>query len=143
MSDAMRSHAPASAAEAAEHSARDAALSPEAAAPPIAVSARAIEMGRAKLADVEGDGYVGIRVGVKGGGCSGLIYAFEFAKAVRPERDLIMDFPGFRLLVDRRSLKYLAGSTLQWNDGLVAYGFRWENPNARKDCGCGTSFTAV
>jgi len=45
------------------------------------------------------------------------------------------------LLVDKRSLKYLAGSILDWNDSLVEYGFRWKNPNAEKDCGCGTSFT--
>ncbi len=107
---------------------------------PITVSARAIEMGKQKLAEVGGS-HVGIRVGVKGGGCSGLSYHFEFAESVREGRDLVMELDGLTLLVDRRSIKYLGGSMLDWNDGLVEYGFRWKNPNAKKDCGCGTSFS--
>ena len=107
---------------------------------PITVTARAIEMGKHKLKEA-GDGHVGIRVGVKGGGCSGLSYHFEFADSVREKRDLVMEIDGLTLLVDKRSLKYLAGSELTWNDGLVEYGFRWQNPNAKKDCGCGTSFS--
>jgi len=108
---------------------------------PISVSPRAIEMGKQKLAEAEG-APVGIRVGIKGGGCSGLQYHFEFADAVREKRDIVADVDGFRLLVDRRSLKFLNGSVLEWNDALVGYGFRWKNPNAKKDCGCGTSFQA-
>src|SRR5262245_21166279 len=90
----------------------------------ITVSARAIEMGREKLRDAPG-APVAIRVGVKGGGRSGLSYHFEFADAVRPEKDLVLELDGLTLFVDRRSLKYLAGSELDWNDGLVEYGFRW------------------
>ncbi len=108
---------------------------------PIAVTSRAIEMGRQKLAEADGEP-VGIRVGIKGGGCSGLQYHFEFADTVREKRDIVATVDGFTLLVDRRSLKYLAGSVLEWNDSLVGYGFRWKNPNAKKDCGCGTSFQA-
>jgi iron-sulfur cluster assembly protein len=107
---------------------------------PITVSERAVEMGKQKLQEA-GEGHIGIRVGVKGGGCSGLSYHFEFADSVRENRDLIMELDGLTLLVDKRSLKYLAGSELTWNDGLVEYGFRWQNPNAKKDCGCGTSFS--
>jgi iron-sulfur cluster assembly protein len=107
---------------------------------PITVTPRAIEMGKQKLAEVGGS-FVGIRVGVKGGGCSGLSYHFELVESVRDGRDLVMELEGLTLLVDRRSLKYLAGSVLDWNDSLVEYGFRWKNPNAKKDCGCGTSFT--
>ncbi|MGF1466593.1 MAG: HesB/IscA family protein [Sandaracinaceae bacterium] len=109
---------------------------------PITVTDRAAAMGRQKLAEADGE-FVGIRVGIKGGGCSGLLYHFEFAEAVRPKRDLVLELDGLTLLVDRRSLKYLAGSTLEWNDGLVGYGFQWTNPNAKKDCGCGTSFSAA
>ena len=108
---------------------------------PIELSPRAIEMGKKKLAEADGEP-VGIRVGIKGGGCSGLQYHFEFADAVRDKRDIVADVDGFRILVDRRSLKYLGGSVLEWNDGLVGYGFRWRNPNAKKDCGCGSSFHA-
>jgi iron-sulfur cluster assembly protein len=107
---------------------------------PITVTPRAIEMAKEKLVEAGGT-HVGIRVGVKGGGCSGLVYHFELADAIRDERDLVLDLDGLRLLVDTRSLKYLAGSTLDWNDGLLEYGFRWKNPNAKKDCGCGTSFS--
>ena len=107
---------------------------------PITVTPRAIEMGKQKLAE-GGDGHVGIRVGVKGGGCSGLSYHFELAESVREKKDMVLDLEGLKLLVDRRSLKFLAGSVLDWNDGLLEYGFRWSNPNAAKDCGCGTSFT--
>lgn len=99
-------------------------------------------MGRLKLSEAEGSP-VGIRVGIKGGGCSGLIYHFEFADAVRPDRDLVVELDGLTLLVDQRSLKFLQGSVLDWNDSLVEYGFRWKNPNAQRDCGCGTSFTPV
>lgn len=109
-------------------------------APPITVSPRAIEMGKQKLAEA-GPGNIGIRVGVKGGGCSGLSYHFEMASAVREGRDLVMELDGFTLLVDKRSIKYLQGSVLDWNDGLVEYGFRWKNPNSKKDCGCGSSFS--
>src|SRR5690606_6209270 len=99
---------------------------------PITVSPRAIEMGKQKLAEA-GPENIGIRVGVKGGGCSGLSYHFEMASAVREGRDLVMQLDGFTLLVDKRSIKYLQGSTLDWNDGLVEYGFRWKNPNSKKD----------
>jgi iron-sulfur cluster assembly protein len=52
-----------------------------------------------------------------------------------------MVLDGRRLLVDTRSIMDLQGSVLDWNDGLVEYGFRWKNPNAKKDCGCGSSFS--
>ncbi len=107
---------------------------------PITVTARAIEMGKQKLAE-DGSGKLGIRVGVKGGGCSGLSYHFELADSIREGRDLVMRLDGLTLLVDKRSIKYLKGSVLDWNDGLVEYGFRWKNPNAKKDCGCGSSFS--
>lgn len=107
---------------------------------PIQVTPRALEMGKQKLVDAGGE-HLGIRIGVRGGGCSGLMYHFEFADAVKEKRDIRVDLDGLTLLVDRRSLKFLAGSVLDWNDGLIEYGFRWTNPNAEKGCGCGTSFT--
>ena len=107
---------------------------------PIQVTPRALEMGKQKLADAGGE-HLGIRIGVRGGGCSGLMYHFEFAEEVREKRDIRVELDGLTLLVDRRSLKFLSGSVLDWNDGLIEYGFRWTNPNAEKGCGCGTSFT--
>ena len=109
---------------------------------PIEVSPRALEMAKAKLGEADGQP-VGIRIGVKGGGCSGLMYHFEFAESVREGKDIVAELDGLTLLVDRKSLTYLAGSVLDWNDGLLEYGFRWRNPNAEKGCGCGTSFSAA
>lgn len=108
----------------------------------IELTPRAIEMGKQKMGEADGE-VLGIRIGIKGGGCSGLLYHFEFAESVREKRDIVVEVDGLTLLVDRRSLKYLEGSVLDWNDSLVEYGFRWKNPNAEKDCGCGTSFTPV
>src|SRR5687767_11894885 len=95
---------------------------------PITITPRAVEMGRQKLAEA-GGAHVGIRVGVKGGGCSGLSYHFELADSVREGRDIVLELDGLKVLVDARSVKYLEGSTLDWNDGLLEYGFRWTNPN--------------
>lgn len=110
---------------------------------PITVTPRALEMGKQKLREADEPGMTAIRVGIKGGGCSGLSYHFEFAKQPRPGRDRVLELDGLTLFVDEKSLKYLEGAVLDWNDGLVEYGFRWKNPNAAKDCGCGTSFQAV
>ena len=107
---------------------------------PIQLTPRAIEMGKVKLSEA-GEGKLGIRVGVKGGGCSGLSYHFDFADKVRPHRDRLLDFDGLAIIVDDRSLVFLEGAVLNWNDGLVGYGFRWENPNAKGGCGCGESFS--
>ena len=107
---------------------------------PIGVTPRAIAMGKQKLSEADEEGVIGIRVGIKGGGCSGLQYHFEFADKVRERRDIVAELDGLTLLVDKKSLKFLAGAVLDWNDGLVEYGFRWKNPNSAKDCGCGTSF---
>jgi iron-sulfur cluster assembly protein len=105
----------------------------------LTISPRALEMGRVKLA--EDGGHRAIRIGVKGGGCSGLTYVFEFADdEVREGKEHRWEHEGLTLYINKRSLKFLAGSELRWNDGLVGYGFRWENPNAKKDCGCGVSF---
>ncbi len=106
---------------------------------PIALSERAVEMGKKKLTEA-GEGALGIRIGVKGGGCNGLAYHFDFATKVRPQRDLRLDFDGLTVVVDTRSLEYLKGSVLHWSDALVGHGFRWENPNAKSGCGCGESF---
>jgi iron-sulfur cluster assembly protein len=108
--------------------------------PPIQLTPKAIEMAKRKLAE-GGEGAVGIRVGVRGGGCSGYAYVFDFATKVRPKRDLIYDFDGLKIVVDDRSVKHLAGSTLDWEQKLLGYGFKWLNPNAKGGCGCGESFS--
>ncbi|MFW6067545.1 MAG: HesB/IscA family protein [Myxococcota bacterium] len=108
--------------------------------PPIQLTAKAVEMAKKKLAE-GGEGVLGLRVGVRGGGCSGYSYVFDFATKVRPKRDLVYDFDGLKVVVDDRSVQYLQGSTLDWEHKLMGYGFKWRNPNASGGCGCGESFS--
>ena len=87
-------------------------------------------------------GVVGaLRLGVLGGGCSGLSYQFKFDAKARPN-DHVFDFDGIQVLVDPKSILYLDGMTLDWKDSLIQSGFAFDNPHAKKSCGCGTSFTA-
>lgn len=80
-----------------------------------------------------------IRVSVKGGGCSGLMYDLGFDEAVNPA-DQVFEDKGIRILVDKKSLLYLLGTTLDFSDGLNGKGFQFINPNASRTCGCGESF---
>ena len=81
----------------------------------------------------------GLRVGVKGGGCSGLKYSLGF-DGEEKEGDTIIEQEGIKLLVDGKSLFYLSGTELDFTDGLNGRGFVFNNPNATKTCGCGESF---
>ena len=83
----------------------------------------------------------GLRLGVLGGGCSGLSYQFKFAPEPRP-RDHIFEFEDVRVFVDPKSMVFLDGMTLDWQDSLIQSGFVFQNPHASKSCGCGTSFSA-
>jgi iron-sulfur cluster assembly protein len=83
----------------------------------------------------------GLRLGVLGGGCSGLSYQFKFDTKPRP-KDHVFDFEGVQLFVDPKSILYLHGMTLDYKETLMQSGFVFENPNAKKNCGCGTSFAA-
>lgn len=83
----------------------------------------------------------GLRLGVQGGGCSGLSYLFRLEMKERP-KDNVFEFDGIRIFVDPKSLLYLDGMTLDYQESLIRSGFVFENPNARKSCGCGTSFSA-
>jgi iron-sulfur cluster assembly protein len=80
-----------------------------------------------------------IRVSVKGGGCSGLMYNLNFDDHVNPA-DQIFEDKGVKILVDKKSLLYLLGTTLDFSDGLNGKGFQFINPNAARTCGCGESF---
>lgn len=82
-----------------------------------------------------------LRVGVKGGGCSGLSYVLAFEGEAR-EGDRIIEKDGVRLLLDPKSELYLAGTTLDFTSGLNGQGFVFQNPNAKGTCGCGSSFNA-
>lgn len=83
----------------------------------------------------------GIRVGVKGGGCSGLTYTMDLAEAPL-ENDKVFDFEGLPVFCDKKSYFYLSSLTLDYVDKLMDGGFKFINPNATATCGCGTSFSA-
>lgn len=85
-----------------------------------------------------------LRVGVKGGGCSGLSYVLQFEgeERINPLMDEVFEKDGVRVVVDKKSLFFLAGTTLDFEDGLMGKGFVFKNPNARQSCGCGESFSA-
>ena len=88
------------------------------------------------------DGYgedFNIRVSVEGGGCSGLMYDLKFDNQTTPA-DHVFEDKGVKILVDKKSLLYLAGTTLDFSDGLNGKGFQFINPNASRTCGCGESF---
>jgi iron-sulfur cluster assembly protein len=80
-----------------------------------------------------------VRVSVKGGGCSGLMYDLSFDEKTEPA-DQIFEDKGVKILVDKKSLLYLLGTTLDFSDGLNGKGFQFINPNATRTCGCGESF---
>jgi iron-sulfur cluster assembly protein len=82
----------------------------------------------------------GLRIAVKGGGCTGLTYAIEWAEKPR-ERDKIFERDGVRIFVDPKSYLYLIGTELTYEQTLMASGFKLQNPNVKAACGCGESFT--
>ncbi len=93
-----------------------------------------------KLSSKEGQTEPGLRVAVQGGGCSGLTYKLSFNIDER-QGDKVFEEHGVKLLVDNKSLIYLVGTELDFSDGLNGKGFVFANPNAKKTCGCGTSFS--
>ena len=111
---------------------------PAPAVPMVQISEAAI----ARLNDVaqeQGVELVGVRVGVTGGGCSGLSYVLDFDTAPRLGDSVFGERP--KIFVDRKSLVFLRGTTLDFEGGLNGKGFTFKNPNAKANCGCGSSFS--
>lgn len=81
-----------------------------------------------------------IRVGVKGGGCSGLTYEMDFDTDLN-EEDKVFEDKGVKIVVDKKSFLYLVGTELEYSGGLNGKGFEFKNPNASRTCGCGESFS--
>jgi iron-sulfur cluster assembly protein len=93
-----------------------------------------------RLLDERGTPEHGLRLGIRGGGCSGLSYVMDFAAG--PEKtDRVLDFEGLKVFVDPKSFLFLDGIELDYNEGLEHHGFQFRNPQAKTSCGCGLSFT--
>lgn len=93
-----------------------------------------------QLMEEEGKPGCFIRVGVKGGGCSGLMYDLTFDNEIK-EEDKELESNGIKVVVDKKSYLYLVGTTLDYSGGLNGKGFIFVNPNANRTCGCGESFS--
>ena len=106
----------------------------------IQVSEKAAKQVKAVMEENQVPENYGLRVGVKGGGCSGLTYTLGFDGEAR-EGDTVIEENGIKLFVDGKSLFYLMGTVLDFTDGLNGKGFIFNNPNATKTCGCGESFS--
>jgi iron-sulfur cluster assembly protein len=106
---------------------------------PITLTPEAVQRVR-KLIEKDGREGVFLRVGVKGGGCSGMEYVIKL-DTDRKVIDSELDLDGVTVVCDAKSAKFLAGSVLEFTNNLIGGGFKFQNPNAGRSCGCGTSFT--
>lgn len=106
----------------------------------IFVSAKAAEQIKLQLAKRNTPASC-IRLGVKGAGCSGFTYHIQFEDKLPEDKDIIFDIQDVRVIVDKKSILYLNGSTLDWEKTLLKQGFKFVNPNEKSSCGCGESFS--
>ena len=106
---------------------------------PVSLTPAAIERVK-KLIQKDGRPGLFLRVGVKGGGCSGMEYVMKLDDKPKPI-DLTADFDGVDVVCDSKSAGFLLGAVLDYTGNLIGGGFKFENPNASRSCGCGTSFT--
>jgi len=105
----------------------------------IAITAKAAEQVRKLRGENNIPESHGLRLGVKGGGCSGMTYVLGFDENPK-ENDNILELQGVRIFIDPKSLFYLSGTVLDFSDGLNGKGFVFNNPQAARTCGCGSSF---
>ena len=105
----------------------------------VTLTAAAQEQVRALLAEEKDPDGVGLRLGIQGGGCSGLSYVLELSE--KDEKDTVLDYDGFQVYLDPKSTIYLSGITLDFQSGLQGKGFVFQNPMAANTCGCGESFS--
>jgi iron-sulfur cluster assembly protein len=114
-------------------------------APRLAVSPKAVEAIKKQILKRNVPD-TSLRVGIRGGGCSGFSYVIEFHDGPPRTKDIVYDLfaedgTPVRVVVDPKSLLYLNGSVLEWEQTLMAQGFKFNNPNEKTSCGCGHSFT--
>jgi iron-sulfur cluster assembly protein len=106
----------------------------------ITITDGAVQFAKTKLA-ARGTPNAAIRLGVRGGGCSGYSYVIQFEDEEPRERDAVYEVDGVRFYVDKKSFVFLAGSVLDYEKTLMFQGFKFRNPNEATNCGCGHSFT--
>src|SRR5919199_1207202 len=119
-------------------------VAPEVQAPPITVTEKAASEVRRIIAEQNGAGVtekIHLRMRVVGGGCSGFQHKLDLDTQVNEKLDQVFEVHGVPVVVDRRSLMYLAGALVDYHDDLNRRGFSITNPNARSTCGCGSSFS--
>lgn len=109
---------------------------------PITLTERAASEVKRVLTEQQFDEPVFLRVGITAGGCSGFNYQLQFDKNYDDKNDTSYDQHGVKVVVDRKSDLYLDGTTVDWHESLERRGFTFNNPNAVKSCGCGSSFQA-
>jgi iron-sulfur cluster assembly protein len=109
--------------------------------PPVVTLSEAALKEIQRLMNVQGITEGGLRLGVKGGGCSGLSYTINFDEKIGPY-DNVYEYSGVKVIVDAKSAIYLQGTQLDFHKDLMGGSFKFVNPNAEKTCGCGESFSA-
>src|SRR5579863_6021907 len=114
-------------------------------APGITVTPRAVEA-IARQMKKRGTAEASLRLGIRGGGCSGFSYVIEFHDGAPQVRDRVFEYTAadgthVRVVVDPKSLLYLGGTELEWEQTLMQQGFKFKNPNEKAGCGCGHSFS--
>lgn len=108
----------------------------------ITVTATAVKELKKVITEQQLPASVALRVGVIGGGCSGFEYKLDFDENVNEESDVLTEVDGVRVAMDRKSALYLEGTELDYRESFEKRGFVFNNPNATKSCGCGSSFSA-
>lgn len=106
----------------------------------LVITPAAARFGAEKL-EKRGTPQAAVRLGVKGGGCSGFSYVIQFEDAAPKDRDYAYEVDGVRFVVDKKSFVYLAGSVFDYEKTLMFQGFKFKNPHEASSCGCGHSFT--
>lgn len=104
------------------------------------VTSAAVEYAKKRL-EKRGTPNAAVRLGIKGGGCSGFSYVIEFSDEEPRSRDTVSEFDGVRFYIDKKSMLYLNNSTLDYVNTLIFQGFKFLNPQEASKCGCGHSFT--
>src|ERR1700686_2866128 len=113
--------------------------------PSLSVSPRAVDAIASQMKK-RGTPEASLRLGLRGGGCSGFTYVIEFHDGAPHARDRVLDYTAtdgskVRVVVDPKSLLYLSGTVLEWEQTLMRQGFKFVNPNEKTGCGCGSSFS--